>query len=208
LWLQERSEGGLSNPRFQSCCGLGRYTLAPLFETNTEFKKNIRAYNNALSFVSLRVNLDTLVQNSRMGAYCFRIHGGLYHRIGSLLPEENESPKYAQIYIYDSSENSHQTQLSNRLSVVSHINRQTLDMLQSIMININPYITAFKNMKEFVDRNPELVSDVRFVLKAEGTPDPRRYNAPSDENEIAVLIYWEVEMKNLKAMNVAAVISF
>jgi hypothetical protein len=143
-----------------------------------------------------------------MGAYCFRIHGGLYHRIGSLLPEENESPKYAQIYIYDSSENSHQTQLSNRLSVVSHINRQTLDMLQSIMININPYITAFKNMKEFVDRNPELVSDVRFVLKAEGTPDPRRYNAPSDENEIAVLIYWEVEMKNLKAMNVAAVISF
>jgi hypothetical protein len=56
------------------------------------------------------------------------------------------------------------------------------------MININPYVNAFKNMMEFVDRNPELVSDVRFVLKAESTPDPRRYNAPSDENEIAVLI--------------------
>jgi hypothetical protein len=153
LWLQERSEGGLSNPRFQLCCGLDRYTLAPLFgtppfikqllQTNTEeskeFKKNIRAYNNALSFVSLGVNLDTSVQNSRMGAYCFRIHGGLYHRIGSLFPEENESPKYAQIYIYDSSENSHQTQLSNRLSVVSHINRQTLDMLQSLRHCIQKY---------------------------------------------------------------------
>jgi hypothetical protein len=123
-----------------------------------------------------------------MGAYCFRIQEGLCHRIGSLLPEENESPKYAQIYIYDSSENSHRAPLSNRLSVVSHINRQTLDMLQSVMININPYVNAFKNMMEFVDRNPELVSDVRFVLKAESTPDPRRYNAPSDENEIAVLI--------------------
>jgi hypothetical protein len=69
LWLQERSEGGLSNPKFQLCCGLSRYTLAPLFDTppfikqllqtNTEeskeFMKNIRAYNNALSFVSLGV---------------------------------------------------------------------------------------------------------------------------------------------------------
>ena len=36
------------------------------------------------------------------GAYTFRIHGQTYHKIGSLLPEPNKPPTYAQLYILDS----------------------------------------------------------------------------------------------------------
>ena len=67
-----------------------------------EFQSNIRAYNNALSFTSLDVKLDHAVNNDRMGAYAFRIHDNVYHRIGtSLHPADGASPSFAQLYVYD-----------------------------------------------------------------------------------------------------------
>jgi hypothetical protein len=45
--------------------------------------------------------VDETIQNRQGGACTFRIQGGLYHRIWSLLPEENATPKFSQIYIYD-----------------------------------------------------------------------------------------------------------
>ena len=93
MWAEERSEGGVSTARFQLCCGLGKYVL-PLFQPtpaviqqllrddtqrSKEFKKHVRSYNNALGFTSMGVKLDSSVQNSRGGAYAFRIHGSIYH---------------------------------------------------------------------------------------------------------------------------------
>ncbi|KAI8646997.1 hypothetical protein BD408DRAFT_467168 [Parasitella parasitica] len=111
MWVYERSEGGVSTARFQLCCGSGRYVSPPLKASilrviadlvqnnnlrSVEFKKNVRSHNNALCFTSMGDNLDSSVQNSRSGAYAFRIiHGSIYHRIGSLLPTENSSPAFA-----------------------------------------------------------------------------------------------------------------
>ncbi|GKE64768.1 hypothetical protein Tco_1518929 [Tanacetum coccineum] len=64
------------------------------------FIENIRRYNSMFSFTSIGAKQDTSV-NQGHGAYCYRIQGQNYHRIGSLLPEEGKPPAFAQLYIYD-----------------------------------------------------------------------------------------------------------
>lgn len=43
----------------------------------------------------------------------FVMNGENYHQIGSLLPMPGETPKFAQLYIYDT-----ENEIENRLSVV------------------------------------------------------------------------------------------
>lgn len=45
--------------------------------------------------------VDQLIEQSR-GPYVYKISGQVYHRIGSLLLEDGQPPKYAQNYVYDS----------------------------------------------------------------------------------------------------------
>ncbi len=51
-------------------------------------------------FTSVAVKVDEAVTNSS-GPYSFRISGELHHRMGSLLPGENQKMSYAQLYIHD-----------------------------------------------------------------------------------------------------------
>jgi hypothetical protein len=39
--------------------------------------------------------------NKGYGPYVFHMHGQNYHHIGTLLPEEGNKPRWAQLYIYD-----------------------------------------------------------------------------------------------------------
>ncbi|RIA79292.1 hypothetical protein C1645_841042 [Glomus cerebriforme] len=50
------------------------------------FRKNIRAYNGILACSSFGANIDGSFQGQ--GVSNFKIHGQIYHRIGSLLPDE------------------------------------------------------------------------------------------------------------------------
>lgn len=66
---------------------------------NRTFRNDIRKYNSILTFTSTGVQLDRdLTPN---GIFTYRIHGQISHRIGSLLPEAGEQPKFAQLYIFD-----------------------------------------------------------------------------------------------------------
>jgi hypothetical protein len=62
------------------------------------------------SFTSLGGKIDTGKDN-RKGPPHFTIAGQNYHRIGSLIPQDGETPKFAQLYIYDT-----QNEVANRLS--------------------------------------------------------------------------------------------
>ena len=53
------------------------------------------------------------------------------------------------------------------------------------MHQVNPFVQSFKQMAE-ISRNGELES-VQMIIRAENTPDARRYNRPT-ESEIGVLI--------------------
>jgi hypothetical protein len=64
-----------------------------------DFRQRIRSYNNAVAFMSVGANLDTSV--AQPGNYTYRFHDEIYHRMGSLLPQPGEAPKFAQLYISD-----------------------------------------------------------------------------------------------------------
>jgi len=98
-FLEERVASSLcANPQFTPCCAQGKMTLPPLAPppkpprwllTSNEadakdFRQHIRFYNNALAFTSVGANLDTSV--AQPGNYIYRLHGELYHRMGSLFP--------------------------------------------------------------------------------------------------------------------------
>lgn len=63
------------------------------------FLDNIHSFNNMFSFTSLGGTID---RNLNRGNYLLviRMHGHIYHRLGSLLPSGRDPPAYAQIYIY------------------------------------------------------------------------------------------------------------
>lgn len=71
----------------------------------TEFRKNIRTYNNLFAFCSVGAEFDPSVWGPS-GHHIVRLHGQLYHQIGSLLPESSPGtkPRFSQTYIMDGDE--------------------------------------------------------------------------------------------------------
>jgi len=129
------------------------------------------------------VKIDTSWQ-ATPGPFCFRIHGGLYHRISSILPELGAPAQFSQVYMYDRAE-------ENRIRYghMSFLHETTLQALQDLMHTLpNPYVQLYLNMRRHIENNPESIRTMQFLLKAENTPDARRYNAAANENEIAVLM--------------------
>ena len=61
----------------------------------------------------------------------------IYHLIGSLLPEEGQVPRFAQLYIYDT-----ENEVRNRLNLMQDLDATILQNLQNIL-NSNPYICIF-----------------------------------------------------------------
>ncbi|KAG2211445.1 hypothetical protein INT45_011464 [Circinella minor] len=166
MWIAEHaSHSSVRNPVFNLCCHQGRVQLPQLRRTPVEISTLLRGSGD-------RSN----------DAYNFRIHGAVHHRIGSLFPNNNTAtPAFAQIYVYDST-----TELQNHQAVAStSLNSEILQQLQNIMDRVNPFVQSFKQMAE-ISRNGELES-VQMIIRAENTPDARRYNRPT-ESEIGVLI--------------------
>ena len=53
-----------------------------------------------VTHLSLGAKFDTIVLTDK-GPMSFVIHEELRYRTGSLLPQSNQAPSYAQLYIYD-----------------------------------------------------------------------------------------------------------
>ncbi|KAL6586848.1 hypothetical protein OROMI_001836 [Orobanche minor] len=77
---------------------------------SNHFIKIIRSYNNMFAFTSLGGKIDS---NPNMGTSppIFKLHGQNYHLIGSLMPTEDQAPKFAQLYIYDT-----ENEVANRIN--------------------------------------------------------------------------------------------
>ncbi|KIJ06154.1 hypothetical protein PAXINDRAFT_39194, partial [Paxillus involutus ATCC 200175] len=143
-------------------------TLRNLFQDDRDFKNKIRQYNSALAFTSLGVEVDRhTVQGS--GPAAFRIHGALYHLMGSLLPPDDRDPTYAQ--------------LRN-----PELNPGVLLALHDMMEVHHPYVNIYKQAYQVMREKPrEQHTDVRVQLHYSAGTDIRRYNLPT-ANEIAAVI--------------------
>ena len=108
----------------------------------------------------------------------FRIHGQIYHRIGPLFPNNDEIPKYAQMYIYDT-----EHEINNRTKHFKDLNKNILSNLQSLMHEFNPFINKFK---QFALDSKDLI-DYKVIVKAQSSKDRRNYNIP-ESSEIAAIL--------------------
>ena len=115
LWKDESSRGNKTGDKiFSLCCGYGKVELPPLKEPPQSYKqlyleinskskyfmKNIRRYNSMFSFTSMGGKVDSSI-NKGNAPYIFRLRGQNYHSIGSLLPTNGCQPRFSQLYIYD-----------------------------------------------------------------------------------------------------------
>ncbi len=195
MWLDERVTNSVKLPVFSTCCARGKVILPSLQElpsplntllTGTDsrsctFRQNIRMYNSALSFTSIGAKIDQQVTGTS-GIYTFRIHGEMYHRIGSLLPDsETQPPQFAQIYIYDTDH-----EIQNRSNIMPGLDPIILAELQQMLHDINPYVNKFRQAGNLLKDNPSL--DLKLVITNNRTNDPRRYNTPSASEVAAIMI--------------------
>ena len=108
-------------------------------EETKEFLTNIRQYNAALALTSFGVSRESNIRNEGHGPQIFKIRGELYHRIGSLLPTDN-NPRYAQHYIYDPD-----IALDQRMRYNTNLNQHTMRLLQDILYNNHNYVRLFRS---------------------------------------------------------------
>jgi len=126
MWYQERNgkSRNTTTPQFQLCCGGGKVQL-PLLDpppqllqdflfgnqspASKNYQANNRTYNAMFSFTSPGMKMDTQINNGK-GPPTLRMQGQTHHRIGSMLPLPGVSPKYAQLYIFDTD-----NEISNRM---------------------------------------------------------------------------------------------
>ncbi len=176
-WKEER-------PGF--CCENGKVKLSPIkmipeevkdLYKDKDFLQNIRSYNNALALASIGCDEQYVPGFSPT----FKIQGKVFHRIGSLKPNDGECPKFAQIYFHDS-----ENELENRLNHNPHLSKGILSRLQDCLKKVNPYIQSLQYASDISEKNP----DVKVVIHADKKPKDehaRKYNLPV-ASEIAVIM--------------------
>lgn len=133
FWYQERvvsqSSHRAKRIAYNLCCRGGRVSLPahrpfpPILQElirfnggarSNAFMRLIRQYNSLFAFTSIGANIDRSI-NTGHGPYVFRINGVVHHRIGSLIPAPGKRLEYAQLYIYDTT-----NELQNRLNIFDH----------------------------------------------------------------------------------------
>src|SRR6266850_5579174 len=156
LWLDEHlSNSSKINPKFGMCCYQGKvkppylspipqelYKLLTLTDTKgSGFRNHICNYNQALAFTSVGRYVDNTLNNGG-GPYSFRLHRELIHKAGSLLPPPGDSPKWAQLYIYDSAQalDHHMAHPRN-----SSLNRDIMQTLQDMLSGHHPSVELYKH---------------------------------------------------------------
>lgn len=155
------------------CCKQGKVILPQpnplppfldnLYRTNIEFVRDIRKYNQAFAFTSLGAKVDESLANATSGVYTFRINGMLSHRIGGLIPEGNNLPKFAQIYFTGDQE---QPALRNG-HFGNVLNEQLLTNIQQVLIQHNPYVQIFRQAREYSSSpNLQLKIQIQVIQKS------------------------------------------
>jgi len=202
-FLEERvASSSRANLQFTPCCAQGKVTLPPLAPpleplrwllTSNEadakdFRQRIRFYNNALAFTFMGANLDTSV--AQPGNYIYRLCGELYHRMGSLLPQPGEAPKFAQLYISDP-----HAKLDGRMGNFGGLNRDIMQLLQTMLHECNPYTSIYQTTMEWLQGE---VVELSLRLLNDRRTDLRHYNAPTTDEVGTLMVGGDVDEANAR----------
>ncbi|XP_058741375.1 uncharacterized protein LOC131613747 [Vicia villosa] len=173
MWYQEKTDKRKHSdvPKFQLCCG-----------NVLQIVQNIM-----FAFTSPGMKFDNRYQSAG-GPPNIRIHGQTCHRIGSRLPLDGETPKFAQLYIYDTDNEIH-----HRMKGIGHnpnVNPETVGKLKFMLDEFNTHAKTFRMAADRLKDSH--VPDVKLKLITDRSKDGRVYNQPT-VFEVAALIVGDVD---------------
>ena len=192
-WIEERiTSSPRTRPIFTACCSSSKVSLPPLAQPPSplrdllegqtpeakQFRNHIRKYNNAFAFTSVGAKIDQSMACG--GVYTYRLQGELHHLMGSLLPSDGETPKFAQMYIHDT-----RMQEDCRLNFTKELHPNILHHLQRMLQDVNPYAQLYENARRRLSTNPTAPLSLRLVTLR--NKDSRRYNTPT-ANEVGAIM--------------------
>lgn len=181
---------------FSNCCERGKVVVErpqmhPVLmdllvnENNyyfNDFHRKIREYNCALSFISIGTQFERPPR--RQGVYTYTVHGRMYHFIGTLHPNDNNTRQFGQLYVVDGEKAN-----DERLAIHSNLNRNILDILDNLIRQINPFAQIYSQVLDFQNthQNVQLVIFNERQQQNRGQNiHPGRLNVPT-ANEVAGL---------------------
>ncbi|KAL7094727.1 hypothetical protein ACP275_11G121900 [Erythranthe tilingii] len=202
MWYDERVQKHIVNssrPAFSLCCIQGKVELPLLTDPpqvlrelffnrdarSKYFLDNIRSFNMMFSFTSLGGRIDNSL-NDGNAPPTFIMCGENYHRIGSLVPMQGSTPKFSQLYIFDT-----QNEVTNRMQVVrlesgsSVLRNSIVSDIKDMLDQNNPYAQAYRMARDRFENTD--IHNVRLRLIGKRDRDGRRYNLPCI-SEVAALI--------------------
>ncbi|PWA89286.1 helitron helicase-like domain-containing protein [Artemisia annua] len=194
FWLEERRTGlpGSAAPQYQRCCAGGRvflrtYEHYPQYITNLfsdrHFMDNIRAYNQMFAMTSVGATIDNSINTGR-GPYVFRVSEQIYHWIGGFCPNGDDSPRFLQMYVYDTD---HEVQ--HRLSHFDPHERRILreDIIQGLIQFLddnNALVHLFRTARDKL-RDANIPN---FQIRLFGVAGSSQYELPTAET-IGAIVY-------------------
>jgi len=128
--------------------------------------------------------------NDGRSADVFRISGSNHYKIETLLPPSGFILKFAQLYIYDTS-----NELSNRLNALGRsdcfgIRADIVQRLQEMLDSVNPYVAVFRRARDMLRDHGEVLDvRTRIIQVREG----RQYITPSVNEVVRLLVGDETE---------------
>jgi hypothetical protein len=208
VWYKERTVKSKKphNPKFSLCCMEGQVKL-PLLKKppvvlekllnptgghrSKIFKAQIRSYNSMFAMTSMGGNVDKTI-NDGIGLYIFRLNGQNHHRIGTLLPGDGLTPRFAQLYFYDT-----ENEVPNRMNTLnrsdSNLDRFIVDSLVQMLDESNVLVKIFRMARDrFRGGN---IHHLRLRLIGSRSTDGRDHNLPTC-SEIAAIIVGDIGVEN------------
>ncbi|KAM0827975.1 hypothetical protein ACQ4PT_067855 [Festuca glaucescens] len=142
------------------------------------FIEKIRQYNCLFAFTSMGATVDRS-ENSGGGPNIFKISGSVCHRIGSLLPQPGNAPKFAELYMYHGGD-----EVDNRIQALRKDDKieGTLDKaivkgLEVMLDTHNSLVKKFRMAKQVLAENE--FANVSIHIVAPGLTDGPQFNLPS-----------------------------
>ncbi|KAH9605570.1 hypothetical protein KSS87_016782 [Heliosperma pusillum] len=140
------------------------------------------------SFTSMGGKIDHSINQGR-GPYTFRMGGQNVHRIGSLLSSPQTTPKFCQLYIYDTEE-----EIRNRKKAISPNNPERLNdeltrLLKDMVDENNVLAQTFRMARDRLCADIDCDVSIRLISKRD--TDGRTYNRPTT-SEVAGLIEGDI----------------
>lgn len=200
MWKEERANKAVTKKPadFSICCKKGQIKFPKSPKTpsylwqlyndpkkGNHFKKLIRIYNSLFAFTSTGGKVDMSINNGR-GPYVYRLNGQNHHVFGSLIPEDGNSPKFCQLYIYDT-----ENELTNRMHWVElnggcQVDEEIVSDLMKMLDENNELVKRFRIARDRF-KNSGIV-DLEIILKVCRSQSGRENNIGSSDEVAGIMV--------------------